>query len=217
MRLQCLHDGYDYSSASTFAIQNKSEILGAILFATDRGDTHISLDRLKNATIKAKDLRLRLLFEGNLTDLKLPDNVQLNQSIKIPCGSVNCVFQIAHAVFDDYPINIQTGRNDNSAWLDIILYEGEQKDINFAEISQAVVIFALSLNAQSENTLPLESQRSIRALIINPSAPGLVSATWNQMFLTIPFKPMKTSEQKAATAARKIGKDPWKSPAFINP
>ncbi|MBN1804927.1 MAG: hypothetical protein JW837_06725 [Sedimentisphaerales bacterium] len=217
MRLRCLHDGCDYSSASTFAIQNESQILGAVVFATDRGDTHISLDLLKDATIKAKDLRLRLQFEGDVNDLNIPDDARLNQSIMISSGQVTCNFQIAHAVFDDNPINIRTGRDDSSAWLDIILYEGEQKDISFAGISQAVAIFALSLNAQSENTLPTEPQQSLRALVINPSAPGLVSATWNQMFLTVPFKPMKTSEQNAAAAAGKSGKDPWKSPALVNP
>ncbi|MHC4096915.1 MAG: hypothetical protein ACYSU3_12780, partial [Planctomycetota bacterium] len=60
MRLRCLHDNYDYSSASIFTVQDKGDILGAVVFATDRGDTHISLDRIKNATIKATDLRIRL-------------------------------------------------------------------------------------------------------------------------------------------------------------
>jgi hypothetical protein len=213
MRLQCLHDGYDYSSASTFAIQDKSKILGAVLFATDRGDTHISLDRFKNATIKAKDLRLRLLFEGNVADLKLPDDVQLNKSTKISCGTVTCNFHLAHAVFGDNPIKIKTSRDDKSAWLDVILYEGDKKDINFAKISDAVVIFAISLNTKAQS----EVQQSLRPLIINPSAPGRISATWNKMLLTISPKPMKTSDQNIAASARKTGKNPWKSAALTNP
>jgi len=206
LRLQCLHDGYDYSSASTFAVQDKSDILGAVVFATDRGDTHISLDRLKNATIKAKDLRLRLLFEGNITDLKLPDNPALNSPMRITSGQVTCYFNIAHAIFGDYPIKIQTGRDDSSAWLDVILYADDRKDINFAEISEAAIIFTLSINTQDKASAS-----------INQSAPGRISASWHNMSFTIPAKPMKTSDQNAAASAKQNGKNPWKSPSFNNP
>ena len=72
VRLRCLHDDYDYSSASLFTIQDRTDMLGAVLFATDRGDTHISLDKIANATIPARDLRLRLQFEGAVDDLTHP-------------------------------------------------------------------------------------------------------------------------------------------------
>ncbi|MFO7538393.1 MAG: hypothetical protein R6X32_10080, partial [Chloroflexota bacterium] len=52
MRLRCLHDGYDYSSASVFCVQDEGDVLAAVVFATDRGDTHISLDRI-DGTIMA--------------------------------------------------------------------------------------------------------------------------------------------------------------------
>jgi hypothetical protein len=215
MRLRCLHDGYDYSCATTFVIQNESDILGAVVFATDRGDTHISLDRLKNATIQAKDLRLRLMFEGNTADLKLPDNVQFNQSMKISSGQLTCDFQISHAVFGDYPINIETGRDSSSAWIDVILYEGDQKDINFAEISEATIIFALSLNSKVENASQsnIEEVKTIVNLSPRDSQSKIVNikATWHNMSLTVPAKPMKTSGQHAAASARQNGENPWDS------
>jgi hypothetical protein len=224
MRLQCLHDGYDYSSATTFAVQNESDILGAVVFATDRGDTHISLDRLKNAKIQAKDLRLRLLFEGNIADLKLPEKVQLNQSIKISSGPVTCNFQIAHAVFGDYPLKTETGSDGNSAWLDVVLYEGDQKDINFAEISEAAVIFTLSLNTQTENTIPrepapsnIEGVEGTGTIVNIQSKIENISASWNNISLTVPVKPMKTSDQIAAASAKLNKKNPFKSPFLQQP
>ena len=218
MRLQCLHDGYDYSSATTFAVQDESDILGAVVFATDRGDTHISLDRLKNATIKAKDLRLRLLFEGNIADLKIPDKVQLNQSMKISSGQVSCEFHIARVIFGGYPVKTETGRDGSSAWLDVILYQGDQKDINFAEIPEAVIIFALSLNTQDQDPAS-NKQSSIdpQGIITNHSAPGQISASWNNISLTVPAKPMKTSDQLAAASASLNKKNPFKSPFLQQP
>ena len=76
MRLRVLHDNYDYSSASLFTVQDGADILAAVVFATDRGDTHISLDKIKDATIEAKDLRLRLQFEGSFDDLALPTSTR---------------------------------------------------------------------------------------------------------------------------------------------
>ena len=213
MRPQCLHDGYDYSSASTFAVQNESEILGAVVFATDRGDTHISLDHLKNATIKAKDLRIRLLFEGNIADLKLPDSPALNSPLRFTSGPVTCDFQIAHAVFGDYSLKTETGRDDNTAWLDVILYQGDQTDINFDEIPEAAMIFALSINSQ--NNTPASTNQS--PITINQSIPGRISAAWHDMSLTVPAKPMKTSEQNAAASAKQNGKNAFKSLSIEQP
>ncbi|MHC4569541.1 MAG: hypothetical protein ACYTE3_27765, partial [Planctomycetota bacterium] len=129
MRLRCLHDDYDYSSASIFTVQDKGDILGAVVFATDRGDTHISLDRIKNATIKAKDLRLRLEFEGATENLKLPAAVQLNEPIEISSAPVTVDFQIPHAAFGDYPLKVET----TPSGIDLILYTGPEKPINFAQ------------------------------------------------------------------------------------
>jgi len=217
MRLRCLHDDYDYSSASIFTVQDKSDILGAVVFATDRGDTHISLDRLKNATIKAKDLRIRLQFEGAIDHLKLPipakpvlskvEGAGTHEPLHFSSGLVSCDFQIPHAVLGDYPIKTELGRDGNSAWLDIVLYHGAQKDINFAEISDAAVIFALSIATQQK------AQTSSIEYPVNTKhwAPGRINATWHNMSLTIPTNPMKTSAQRATASAKKNGQNLWKT------
>ena len=121
------------------------------------------------------------------------------------CGTQ--LLQVAHAVFGNYPIKTETGRDDSTAWLDVVLYNGAQKDINFAEISDAAVIFALSLNAQGE--APVFTNLSSRN--INHQAPGRTTATWHNMSLTIPTKPMKTSEQRAAALAERKGQNLWKT------
>ncbi len=207
MRLRCLHDDYDYSSASILTVQDKSDVLGAVVFATDRGDTHISLDRLKNATIKAKDLRIRLQFEGAVANLKLPSKADLNRPLHFSSGPVSCDFQIPYAVLGDYPIKTELGRDSNSAWLDVILYQGEEKDINFAEISDAAVIFTMSIATQQK-----ARTSSIKHPVnTNHWAPGRTTVTWHNMSLTIPTNPMKTSAQRAAASAEKNGQNLWKT------
>jgi hypothetical protein len=200
MRLRCLHDDYDYSSASIFTIQDQGDILGAVLFATDRGDTHISLDRIKAATIKAKDLRVRLEFEGAVAQMQLP----LTRS-----GPMSIDLQIAHAVFGDQPVKIEAGRGDNTAWRDVVFYHGEEKDIDFAEIAEAAVIFSLSLDVggSAGPTGELSMDKRNDNLVAHWSRPGRP-----QMTLTVPAKPLPTGKQRAAASAKFGDADPWKSP-----
>jgi hypothetical protein len=201
MRLRCLHDDYDYSSASIFTVQDKGDVLGAVIFATDRGDTHISLDRIKNATIKAKDLRVRLEFEGAVQRMQLP----LTSS-----GRIHINFEIAHAVFDDYPVRIEVGRGGDTAHRDVVLYQGPEKEINFAEMTDAAVVFTLSVSAGESSAA--QSQLSIvnnqSTVVADWSRPGRPS-----MSLTVPVKPLPTGRQRAAASARFGSADPWKSPA----
>ena len=212
MRLRCLHDNYDYSSASIFTVQDKSDILGAVTFATDRGDTHISLDRIKNATIKATDLRIRLELEGAVAGVKLPSKVEVGRPVHFSSGNITCDFKIAHAVFGDFPITMNTSRDGNKTWIDIVLYNGKQTQIDFNKIPDAAIIFTLSVNSQSKPVI-LSAAKNLS--LTNRSAPGRIIANWHrpgksQMSLTIPAKPMPTGKQKANTSAKLGSKNPWK-------
>lgn len=212
-RLRCLHDNYDYSSASIFTVQDKSDILGAVVFATDRGDTHISLDRIKNATIKAKELRIRLQFEGAVTDLKFPSKVEVNQPIQITSGNIIFDFKIAHAVFGGSPIKTGIGADDHIAWLDIILYSGHEKQIDFRALEETAIIFTLSINPVSQKR-PTRPRFDVSINQID----NLITTDWRrpgkaQMLLTVPSKPLSSGKQKAAASAKFGSTNPWKTEA----
>jgi len=236
MRLRCLHDDYDYSSASIFTVQDKRDVLGAVVFATDRGDTHISLDRIKDAAIAAKDLRIRLQFEGPIDNLTITphpsttgnpgaqrqplgasiehraSSIENNQSSIInrkwlvSSAPLSIEFTIPYAVFDDYPIKFETARKSGEAFIDIILYSGPQRQINFNKISEAAVIFTLSLNPQSKIADP-----NSKSSIVNSKS--ILSASWRNLSLTIPTKPMQTTPQRSAASATANNKNPWTSPS----
>ena len=62
--IRLLHDGYDFAAAQFFSVQKENGVLAGINFASDGGDTHVNLDRLKDGRLRASDLRLRLEFGG---------------------------------------------------------------------------------------------------------------------------------------------------------
>lgn len=220
LRLRCLHDDYDYSSASLFSVQDRGDVFGAVAFATDRGDTHISLDRIPNATIEARDLRVRLQFEGAISDLKLPSEVKLDEPVEFTSGPIAGEFHCPFAVFDEYPVSIETGGNGESAWIDIVLYQGVTRSIDFSKIQEAAVLFTLSLYPARE--VRTEAEPAISMGI----AYGVVPETqtkarrrkwlWQRtnrapLSLTIPLTPLPTAEQSKAAAAQLASINPWKA------
>lgn len=220
LRLRCLHDDYDYSSASLFTVQDQGDIFGAVVFATDRGDTHISLDRIRNATIQAGDLRVRLQFEGAISDLKLPDEVSLDEPIEFTSGPVAGAFYCPYAVFEEYPVSIETGWDSDHAWVDIVLYRGLTRSFDFSKIKEAAVLFTLSMHPT--RNVPAKAKPAISMGIAYGVVPGTQTKAerrkwlWRRtnkspLALTIPLTPLPTAEQKKAATAQRTSHNPWKA------
>ncbi len=188
MRIRCLHDDYDYSSASIFTVQDKANALSVINFATDRGDTHISLDRLKNGCITAEDLRVRIQFEGPMNKLALPEQFQVAEPVEIGSGPTKINLQIPFAGFDDNRIRTEITKSDNKAALDIILYSGPKRRIDFNKIDTAAVALALSLN-------PQPTDPPARAALNDTT----LTAHWHNLKIQTPSKPAKTTPQTQQT------------------
>ena len=220
MRVRFLHDGYDYASASLFTIQDGPELLGAVVFATDRGDTHISLDRIANGTIQARDLRMRLQFEGAVHDLKLPDQVRIADPIEFESGRISAQYAVHAAQIDELPIRMETGRDEEGAWIDVVLYNGVTREFDFNKIVAAGVIFTLSLTPSTgpmRVTDPLVFKTMAGTTIVEGEVvPPRDKWQWRRsgrtsLILTVPMTPLPTKRQTTATTAQIDVEDPWKS------
>ncbi len=219
LRLRCLHDDYDYASASLYTIQDGADVLGAVVFATDRGDMHISLDRIQNATIRGQDLRVRLQFEGALDDLKLPEKVDVGKPMEFTSGRIEGKFCVHAAQFDKLPVRLETGRDADGAWIDIVLYRSVQRDFDFSKIKEAQVVFTLSMTASSvlRNPDPTVMATMAGSMIVDGRlTPSRQNWFWRRagkssMTLTIPVGPLPTQSQTAASAALLDTLDAWKA------
>lgn len=144
--LRFLKNGYDFSSAILTAQQREGLAVGTVHFITNGGDTHISLDKVKNATIKAKDLRLRLEFGGPAA--KKIRFVDENNTLVVDTGAIQVHFTSAMAQFGALE-GKRTPGGDQSApapfWIDLVFYTGEEREFDLAALQQAIVGFALSV------------------------------------------------------------------------
>ncbi|MGE5293832.1 MAG: hypothetical protein ACM3VT_03300, partial [Solirubrobacterales bacterium] len=193
-------------------------ILGAVLFATDRGDTHISLDKIANATIRANDLRVRLQFEGDVDGLVLPNRAALQEAIRFASGPIEGVFSLPSAEFADRTPQIEIGRDSEGAWIDLVLYHGSNRPFDFGRMETAAIVFTLSIAPRGTTTLDIDP--AVHSSIeTDLTVAGILSPRqkWirqrrnaESLHLTIPTKPLPTKQQIKASYARVGDENPWK-------
>jgi len=190
LQVRFLHDGYDYSSALILTRQRGPFVLAAVVFATDGGDTHPGLDRVRDAQIGAEDLRLRLQIMGMPADAQLPRCLAIGEPTSFAVGNACLGLHVARAVFGDLSPHAEAHQVEGDGCLDVVLYQGPRREISFGEIDEAVIAFGLQVTpAPDESGLPAvevsESEDSLKAAW--ETASGL-------MELTVPVRPGPMAE-----------------------
>ncbi|WP_019914188.1 hypothetical protein [Paenibacillus sp. HW567] len=155
IQLRCLHDGYDFCSARFKAKQDQGHLLFGIDFITNGGDTHPNLDPTGGA-IEAEDLRLRLEIGGHLEGIAA-DSTAEGALIRI--GEVECMLTTWFAAFTGH-----SGAQRNWTWevqktadfllVELILYSGPRKRIDFTALQQAAMVFSLDIQQLPDESGP---------------------------------------------------------------
>lgn len=146
LRMRVLHDFYDFCSGFTATIQERASAISVTNFHTNRGDTHNDLDKVKNATISAEDLRVRYQVEANVDDII--DDIEIEKSengctLKIAGVPVRIGLDFAEFTgFSPYFEIIKNGRFLN---VDMVLYSGSRRDINLKNIDSAACVSHISI------------------------------------------------------------------------
>jgi len=193
-------------------------VLGAVLFVTDRGDTHISLDKT-NGVIHARDLRLRLQFEGAVGGLTLPERLVLDEPLPFSAGPIQGMFALHAVEFNDLTARLEVGRESDQIWIDVVLYHGSGRPFDFRKMEEAGIVFTLSL-AQAGSASQFGSPSVYGSIALDSVATGIESPrrSWSfqrrngpTLSLTVPTRPLTTKEQQAASCAKVGQENPWKA------
>ncbi len=186
MRMRFLHDGYDYCSALFFSQQQNGRALIAIPFATDYGDTHVSLDRIQNATIEAEDMRLRFEFGGSIEGLEIAKPTGMQSPISLQERNIGIqIFPITNQ-FGEHELKWEAGKENGIQYLDLVAYHGDSRKINFNELKEAHFSFAISIDLDKANMDPNKIEKTKKDSQLNLS--------WNNLQFSIPTNPMKKGE-----------------------
>lgn len=183
LHLRFLHDGYDFAAAHLFSAQRDGRALAGIAFATDGGDTHISLDKIKNETITAKDLRLRFEFGGGARDLVLTAPPDLTTPIQVRDGAIRIDLAVPFAMLGETNGRWATGRDKDTTFLDVVLYSGEPRAFPLRERTRAALGVAVQI-AEGDAPMP--------PVVANPRDDRLELA-WNDLTVAVPSRPDRRS------------------------
>ncbi|MEC0093826.1 hypothetical protein [Paenibacillus macquariensis] len=150
LQMRCLHDGYDYCSGVLSASEDEGHLLLGVRFLTNGGDTHPGLDRI-DGSIEASDLRIRLEFGGcldgvNVTTKESKAEVEID-GIPLRMDNVYAAFDVMSDVDGkehrgwDWEVTVQ----EHYVGLDLVIYTGERKIIDFNELNRAAFLFSLAI------------------------------------------------------------------------
>ena len=152
LRARFLHDHYDFCSALLFTAQHRGAALSTVVFATDYGDTHPNLDRVKSGAIQARDLRLRLELGAEVGDVKIEKPAETGQPVRIVSGGVEVWLHRLGDSIDGQRVRWEAGRDQTTQFIDAVLYSGVQKEFGLATWREAFIAFALQVASRSEPT-----------------------------------------------------------------
>lgn len=163
LQLRFLKNGYDFSSAIFTGAQREGLVVGAVNLITNGGDTHISLDKVKDGKIRARDLRLRFELGGPTARDSRITSAPDTTNGTITAGSLKIFVNLARARFGSYDAKFSAGGDEKTRWLDVVLYDGDDREFDLAALEEASVGFALSVGAPAAVTTKVEDGQLIVA------------------------------------------------------
>ncbi len=193
-RVRVLRDGYDFAAAQFRSVQRDGRVLAGVSFATDGGVTHVSLDRMKDATFTARDLRLRFELGGSAgaAGAAVPVvSTGADRVVTAACGNIALRLAVPFGVFGSKRPHWESGRGKNNSdrdgstvHADLVLHSGAEESFNLAALERA----ALVLTFEVGETLAAPAPADVR--------PGerMVDVHWSGLELQVPLKPARARD-----------------------
>ena len=184
IRLRAYHNNYDFCSAFTSTAQQGNVALSLTNFHTDRGDTHVDLDPVINATIKASKLNVLYQIEANCDGII--ENIKTEQNknscrLEIMGTKVEIAFPFIEATGLNPQFEISS--KDKEMFVSANLYTGEEKEINLKALESLVVVSVISIDNYLQEETQIEKDDEVLT----------ASVKVKDDLLTVkgPYKPLK--------------------------
>ncbi|NIG56825.1 hypothetical protein [Chitinophaga sp. Cy-1792] len=157
LRLRFLHDGYDFSAVHIKSVQDSNTVLSVLNVAYNGGDKHPSIDRIKDSTITATDLRLRFETGGDIATTSISISTKNKNEILLSAGPVQLKAQVPYCNWDGLPGHWETGGEGDKKWADFVIYAGNKKPFNLSAMKEAVIGLVLTTDSMGTIKTDLDS------------------------------------------------------------
>lgn len=144
MTARSQHDFWDYCGSYMSTVQDKGRVLSTVSFTSDGFDTHCCLDKIKDRSIKARDMRVRYVFEGAVDSLDVKqDGSTFVITHKDSGVKVRIVY--SYARFGENEVKYEVVRAGNTVSVDAVLYSGDETVIKLDELCKAGVVSSVEI------------------------------------------------------------------------
>ncbi|MBI4891421.1 MAG: hypothetical protein HY821_12410 [Acidobacteria bacterium] len=196
VQLRVVKDGYDFSSALWFSVQQQARVLGLINFRNPGGDKHISLDMIQNGQFECGRLFAELDFDG------LPEGFEhelKGGAVTLKCGALQARVQLLGAQFGALKPQLKAVADRSSLTVTLDFKPPEAaRLVRWAEIVAAYAGFALEL---AEPGVPLtQTAASLRM------EGGTARLQWGDLEMAACARVAPAAEHQAAFSATLAGK-----------
>ena len=148
--IRMLHDFYDFSSGMVASAQYMGTSMFVLNFVSDGGDTHCVLDMIKNHTIRAADMRFRVLAGGPAAEGL---NAQWDGGkLDIALPGARLRLDIKSAFWDGAPpVSYEVTRDGDQTCFDIVLAHSDQPvEIHMNELGASFIAGCMSLDPNAD-------------------------------------------------------------------
>ena len=193
MQLKVMNEGYDFSSALFYSVQNDNAVLASVNFRTPGGNKQPDLDPIKNGEFDSRRIYLQFVFDNWNPKAKIlvdgigVDNESFKDAPKIltPKSRVtleldNCKMCLTprFSVFGLERPTFRLARKDNQLWVEYFLfYAREAKTIKWAEIKEAAAVFSLEMDGGNGSLADFDKKQAQQKFGIVQDT-SRVACTW---------------------------------------
>ncbi len=205
LTVRVIKDGYDFSSALLFSVQEQGYLAGVVNFRDPGGDRHISLDMVKNGEFECGRLFLEFDFES------LPDGFTFSGKDRVVTLSAKTIQ--AHLAIrggklgpNEPLVKLTGGKQSLVVTVDLLPVEGTKRVV-WRNTTDAWLVFTLALAGPGEEMFTHLGEESLFTI---RSGDGRVSMVWKtpvgSFGLRAATGPGKVEAQTRAFAATIDGK-----------
>lgn len=192
-QVRFLKDDFDLRACQFRGAQKDNVVVAALCFATDGGQKQGSSDAIKNATLIAKDLRLRFEVGGDaakrLTTVAPPTLV--DGSLYFALDGLRFEIRVPYAEIGDLKPRWSFGKDAKTAFVDLIFHEGEEEEFAMREWKNAAIGLFVRIEEMfatpTPTPTPLLVSQGNETLLIRPQRQSEPSAS-------VPLNPMTLRE-----------------------
>ncbi|KAA6327999.1 hypothetical protein EZS27_023061 [termite gut metagenome] len=145
LQVRFLHDLYDFSAVNITSVQDSTTVLSILNVAYNGGDKYPNIDKIKDSTILATDLRLRFEASGDVSNVTFSIIDEEQNTVCLKSGSIGCTIKLPYINWSGTKGYWNIGGEENKKWIDYVIYSGNKCNFNFAEMQESVLGLYLSM------------------------------------------------------------------------